>query len=43
MPVQDLADDPFTVLVAADVALVDADALVGVLVGELLRGVGFAE
>jgi len=40
VPVQDLADDPFTVLVAADVALVDADAMVGVLVRELLGGVG---
>src|ERR1700732_1583675 len=40
VPVQDLADDPFTVLVAAHVALVDADGVVGVLVGELLRRVG---
>ena len=36
MPVQDLADDPHAVVVGADVALVDAHPVVGVLAGELL-------
>src|SRR2546423_10082128 len=36
VPLEHLGDDPLAVLVAADVALVDAHAVVGVLVAELL-------
>jgi hypothetical protein len=32
--IDDLVDDPHAVLVAADVALVDGHAMIGVLVGE---------
>ena len=37
--VQDLADDADAVVVRADVARVDGDAVVGVLVAELLGGI----
>jgi hypothetical protein len=38
--VQDLADDPGAVVGRADVALVDGDAVVGILVTELPGGLG---